>query len=101
MALLRSRYRQVLGPSPHLAKFADSLRRYSGVPIHLDPHLIWQAAKSYVERGRAFWLVSHNVLPHCLHGLLTHDGPIRSRRTDRAGVTPPVMFASPPTASEV
>ena len=92
IAFLWGGYHQVLGPSLHPAKFADSLRRYSDVPIHLDPHLIWQATKSYVERGRAFWLVSHYVLPHW-YGLLTHDLPIRSRRTNQARVTTPVMSA--------
>jgi hypothetical protein len=36
--------------------FADT----PDISVYLDPHLIWQAAKSYVERGDAFGLVSHD-----------------------------------------
>src|SRR5262245_2224309 len=66
IAFLRGRYRQVLGPRCHPPKLADGLCRHSDVWVHFNPHLIWQATKSYVERGGVFGLVSHTVLPHCL-----------------------------------
>jgi hypothetical protein len=47
------------GPRRHLAKFADGLWRRLDAWVHLDPHLIWQATESYVERGDAFGLVAH------------------------------------------
>src|SRR5437016_1413903 len=59
MAFLRCCYHQILGPRRHLPKFANGLCRYSDVWVHFDPHLIWQATKSYVERGNAFGLISH------------------------------------------
>src|SRR5262249_4101603 len=63
MAFLRGCYRQILGPSRHLPKFSNSLCRHADAWVHLDPHLIWQATKSYVERGNAFRLKSHKGLP--------------------------------------
>jgi hypothetical protein len=38
---------------------AYSLWRRLDTGIHLDPHLIWQATESYVERRDAFGLVPH------------------------------------------
>jgi len=64
IAFLGGCYHQILGPRLHLPKFANGLCRYLDVWVHLDPHLIWQAAKSYVERGSVFGLESHRVLPH-------------------------------------
>jgi hypothetical protein len=63
-ALLGSRscggcYRQILRPGRHLPKFADALRNRLDARVHFNPHLIWQATKSYVERGDAFWFVTH------------------------------------------
>ena len=40
VAFLWGSYHQVLGPSLHLAKFANGLCRYSDVPFHLDTPLI-------------------------------------------------------------
>jgi hypothetical protein len=66
MAFLRCCYRQILGPRRHLAKLANGLCRHSDIWVHLDPHLIWQATKSYVERGNAFALIpGHRVLADC------------------------------------
>ena len=62
-ALLRCYYDQILGPRRHLPKFANGLCRYSDASVHLDPHLIWQATKSYVERGNTFGLISHAGSP--------------------------------------
>jgi hypothetical protein len=58
MAFLRSYYDQILGPRRYLPKLANGVCRYSDVPLYLDAHLIWQAAKSYVERGSVFGLVA-------------------------------------------
>jgi len=55
MAFLRRCYHQILGPGRNLSKLANGLCRHSDVWVHLDPHLHWQATKSYVERGNAFW----------------------------------------------
>jgi hypothetical protein len=57
--LLWRRYHQILGPRCQLPKFANGVCRYSEIFVCLDSHLIWQAAKSNVERGSAFGLVSH------------------------------------------
>src|SRR4029077_17430732 len=54
IALLRSCYGQILGPRGHLPKFAYSLRRRLDAWVYLDPHLIRQAAESYMERRNAF-----------------------------------------------
>jgi hypothetical protein len=59
MAFLRGCYHQILGPRGHLPKFANGLCSHSDVWVHLHPHLIWKATKSYVERGNAFGLISH------------------------------------------
>jgi len=61
MAFLRGCYHQILGPLLHLPKFGNGLCGYSDASVHLDSHLIWQAAKSYVERGSAFGFISHKV----------------------------------------
>jgi hypothetical protein len=50
----------ILGQRRYLPKFANSVCRYPDISVYLNPHLIWQAAKSYVERGDAFGLVSHD-----------------------------------------
>jgi hypothetical protein len=71
-AFLGGCYRQVLGPRLHPPKFANGPCRHSDVWVHLDPHLIWQATKSYLERGSTFGLESHKVLPH--HPVPTADG---------------------------
>jgi hypothetical protein len=50
----------ILRSSPTV--FAD----HSDIWVHVDPHLIWQATKSYVERGNAFALIpGHRVLADC------------------------------------
>jgi hypothetical protein len=49
-------YRQILGPRRDFSEFADRLGGYSDISVRLDPHLIWQATKSYVKRGNAFGL---------------------------------------------
>ena len=59
MALLRGCYHQILGPRRHLPKFANGLCSHSDVWVHLHPHLIWEATKSYVKRSNAFGLISH------------------------------------------
>src|SRR5262249_11819446 len=63
MAFLRGCYRQILGPSRHLPKVSNRLCRHADAWVHLDPHFIWQATKSYVECGNAFRLKSHKGLP--------------------------------------
>ena len=60
---LRRCYYQILGPHRHPPKFTNGLCRYSEVFVCLNSHLIWQTAKSDVERGSAFGLVSHTFLP--------------------------------------
>src|SRR5207342_3707941 len=64
MMILRCCYHQILGPGRHFPKFANGCYRHSDIWVRLDPHLTWQATKSYVERGDAFGLILH-------HGSLT------------------------------
>ena len=59
MMILRCCYHQILGPGRHLPKFANGCYRHSDIWVRLDPHLTWQATKSYVERGDAFGLILH------------------------------------------
>jgi hypothetical protein len=59
------RYYQILGPRRHLPKFSNGVCGYSEILVRLNSHLIWQAAKSDVESGSAFGLVSHKGLPYC------------------------------------
>ena len=47
------------GPCRHLPKFTNGRRGHSDVWVRLDPHLTWQATKSYVERGNALGLILH------------------------------------------
>jgi hypothetical protein len=61
--LLWDCYSQILWPRRHLPKLADGLCRNSDIRICLDPHVIWQPTKSYVERCNAFRLISHRCLP--------------------------------------
>src|SRR6266496_2463074 len=61
MAFLRRCYHQILGPRHDLPKFANGFCRYSGARVCLDPHLIWQPTKSYVECGNALGLISHKA----------------------------------------
>jgi len=61
--LLWDRYSQILWPRRHLPKLADGLCRNSDIRICLDPHVIWQPTKSYVERCNAFRLIAHRCLP--------------------------------------
>ena len=56
MVFLWGRYRQILGLRRDFSEFADRLGGYSDISVRLDPHLIWQATKSYVKRGNAFGL---------------------------------------------
>jgi hypothetical protein len=76
ITILRCRDSTVVGPRRHVPKFADGLCRHADVRVHLDPHLIWQASKSDVERGNAFRLVVHGR-HQCL--------PPRLDRTTRLG----------------
>jgi hypothetical protein len=46
MTFLRYCYHQILRPHRHLPKFSDSLCRYAGAYVRLNPHLGWQAAES-------------------------------------------------------
>jgi hypothetical protein len=71
MAFLRGCYRQILGPRLHLPKFANGLCRHSDVWVRLDPHLIWQATESYLERSNAFGLVLHKDFLPVGYRLLT------------------------------
>jgi hypothetical protein len=71
VVFLWGRYRQILGLRRDFSEFADRLGGYSDISVHLDPHLIWQATKSYVKRGNGFGLISHKSLPHCRYRLLT------------------------------
>src|SRR5919204_1851596 len=68
-AFLRRCYGQIFGPRRHLPKFANGVCRYSEIFVCLNSHLIWQAAKSDLERGSAFGLVSHKGLPYCPNSL--------------------------------
>ena len=66
MAFLRCCYHQILGPRGHLPKFSNCLCRHHGACVRLNPHLGWQAAKSYVERIDAFALIpGHRALADC------------------------------------
>src|SRR3954465_14393916 len=65
MMILRCCYHQIFGPGRHLPKFADGCYRHSDIWVRLDPHLTWQATKSYVECGDAFGLILHQGFPHC------------------------------------
>jgi hypothetical protein len=47
---------------PRGARFANGRCRHSDVWVRLDPHFTRQATKSYVERGDAFGLISHEGL---------------------------------------
>jgi hypothetical protein len=58
---LRRCYHQILGPRGHLTKLSNGVCRYSEIFVCLNSHLIWQAAKSDVERGSAFGLISHRA----------------------------------------
>jgi hypothetical protein len=58
-AILRSCYGQILRPRGYLPKFTYRLWRRLDAWVHLDPHLIWQATESYMERRDAFGLVPH------------------------------------------
>jgi hypothetical protein len=75
MAFLRGCYHQILGPRRHLPKFANGLCSHSDVWVHLHPHLIWQATKSYVERGNAFGLISHKGFLTARYRQLTAGTP--------------------------
>jgi hypothetical protein len=70
MAFLRGCYHQILGPRRDLPKFANGFCRYSGAWVYLDPHLIWQPTKSYVECGNALGLISHKDSLTARHQLL-------------------------------
>jgi hypothetical protein len=48
MAFLRRYYHQILGPRRHLPELADGLRRHCNAWFRLNPHMTWQATKSYV-----------------------------------------------------
>jgi hypothetical protein len=63
MAFLRRCYYQILGPRRHLPELADSLGGHCNARFHLNPHMSWQATKSYVQRANAFGLVLHGFLP--------------------------------------
>src|SRR5262249_54947965 len=45
---LRRCYHQILGPRRRLPEFANGFCRHRNARLHLDPHMTWQAAKSYV-----------------------------------------------------
>jgi hypothetical protein len=57
ITLLRCRYRQILRPDRHLAKFANGRGRHFDVRVYFRPHLIGQATKRKLERGDAFRFV--------------------------------------------
>jgi hypothetical protein len=81
---LRGFYHQILGPRRHLAKLANGLCRHSDIWVHLDPHLIWQATKSYLERGYAFALMpGHRVLADCPAAELPTMTPVGRHETSR------------------
>src|SRR5262252_3813408 len=48
IAFLRRCYHRILGPRRHLPEFADGLCRHCNAGFHLNPHITWQATKSYV-----------------------------------------------------
>jgi hypothetical protein len=51
-------YDQVLRPRRHLPQLANGLCRHSDASVYLDPHLIRQATKRYLERCNAFELIA-------------------------------------------
>src|SRR6516165_4905574 len=61
IAFLWSGYHQILWPRRHLPKIANGFCRHSHTSVQLDPHLIGQTTKGYVERGSAFGFVSHRA----------------------------------------
>jgi len=61
-AFLGRCYGQIFGPRRQLPKFSNGVCRYSEIFVCLNSHLIWQAAKSDLERGCAFGLISHSLL---------------------------------------
>src|SRR5262249_20071084 len=62
-SLSGSDHRQVLAGAAEVSRLASkraySLWRRSDICFYLHPHLVWQTAKSDVERGDAFGLVPH------------------------------------------
>jgi len=63
MTFLRCCYHQILGPRRHLAKLSNGLCRHADTCIRFNAHFGWQAAESYVERSKAFALISgHSFL---------------------------------------
>src|SRR5690349_8154346 len=62
IAVLRPRYRQIIGPIHQVAKLSDGLGRYFDVSIHCNRHLGRQATEGYVKRSAALGLVSHDGL---------------------------------------
>jgi hypothetical protein len=48
IVFLRCCYHQVLGPRRRLPEFANGFCRHVNARLHFDPHMTWQAAKSYV-----------------------------------------------------
>jgi hypothetical protein len=83
MAFLRSYYHQILGPRRHLPKFSNSVCRYSEIFVCLNSHLIWQAAKSDVERGNAFALITGHRSPLIARQLNCQSCPRGEARTSR------------------
>jgi hypothetical protein len=69
MAFLRCCYHQILGPRRHLPKLSNGLCRHSDAWVYLDPHLIRQATKSYVERGKISHEGFRSLTPHSLQSL--------------------------------
>jgi hypothetical protein len=83
MMILRCCYHQILGPGRHLPKFANGCYRHSDIWVRLDPHLTWQANKSYVERGDALGLY-YIMVPSLLVRVLL-SACARSGRTAKQG----------------
>jgi len=55
-------YGQIFGPRRQLPKFSNGVCRYSEIFVCLNSHLIWQSAKSDLQCGSAFGLISHKGL---------------------------------------
>jgi hypothetical protein len=104
MDILRCCYHQILGPGRQLLKFSNGLCRHAGACVRFNPHFLWQATESYVERSNAFALISGHgkSLLICSLGapyqvmnsrrlLLTSSARVTSGRgTDRSGVQPEI-----------
>jgi hypothetical protein len=62
--------------TPSISEVRQRSCRYCDTSVHLDSHFIWQATESYVERGRAFGLISHEGSLNSLQPLCAVSGGV-------------------------